>query len=84
MGCRDLCLGMHDFVTLLGNSFLYQLRGMVLAWAPGYIFTVMALMPCFSINCSILKNVVCPSVAVSVNSLPSLGMDMVISKGDLY
>ena len=72
VGSRDPCLGLPDFMTLLGNSFLYQLRGMVLAWALESIFTVNYLMPC------IVKNVVCLSMAISVIKLPSLGRNIVI------
>ena len=73
VGCMDPHLGLPDLMTLFWNGFLCQLRGTVLAWAPGSIFTVGDLVPCFVIGCTIMKNVVCPSVAVSVISLPSLG-----------
>ena len=61
-------------MTLLENIFLYWLRGMVLAWVGGSVSTVKALMPCFVISCSILNNVACLSVAVSVIRVPSLGL----------
>ena len=35
-------------------------------------------MPYFVICCSVVKNAVCPSVAVSVLRLPSLGADVVM------
>ena len=35
-------------------------------------------MPCFVTSCSAVKNVVCPSVTVSVMRLPSLEPDMVM------
>ena len=60
-----------------GNSFLYQLRGMVFSCALGSILTVRALIHCLVI-CSVMKNVVTPSLSVSMNRLPSLGMFVVM------
>ena len=47
---------------------------MVLAGAQVSIFTLSVLMPCFVISCSVVKNVVCPSVVVSLMRIHSLGV----------
>ena len=43
VGQRDLGLGYLESSTLWGKSFQYLLRGIVLTWAPGLIFTVISL-----------------------------------------
>ena len=70
-------MGLPEFVTLLGNSFLYQLRGMVLAWDPGVYLHERDLVLCFVISCSIMKNGVSLPAAVLMIRLPSLGINVV-------
>ena len=47
---------------------------MVFPWALGSILTMSDLMPVLVTSCRVVLNEVCPCVALSVKSVPSLGV----------
>ena len=53
-GMGDRVLGVLALVNLWGNILQYLVRDMVLAFAPGSIFTIICLVACFIVSCSLL------------------------------